>query len=203
MINVFIRKIFFFPSEVRHVFYRRFYRICFRLRGIHYGKRMRVFDSMYIKGRGQICIGDNFTFVSGGINPLNRNIKGCIYTKQPQAKIIIGNNVGVSSSVIWCNNSIHIGNNVLVGANCIIIDDDAHPIDFLNRRLRVGGGNSAPIVIEDDVWIGMNCIILKGITIGARSIIGAGSVVTKSIPSDVVAAGNPCQIIRHINVENK
>ena len=54
---------------------------------------------------------------------------------------------------------------------------------------------SASIVIEDDVWVGAHSIILKGVTIGARSIIGAGSVVTKSIPADCVAAGNPCRVI--------
>lgn len=58
---------------------------------------------------------------------------------------------------------------------------------------------SAPITIEDDVWIGAHCIILKGVTIGARSIIGAGSVVTKSIPPDCIAAGNPCKIISRMN----
>ena len=57
----------------------------------------------------------------------------------------------------------------------------------------------SPIFIEDDVWIGAHSIILKGVTIGARSIIGAGSVVTKSIPADCVAAGNPCKVIRKLN----
>lgn len=55
---------------------------------------------------------------------------------------------------------------------------------------------SKPIVIEDDVMIGTRCIILKGVTIGARSVIGSGSVVTKSIPADSIAAGNPCRVIR-------
>jgi len=54
-------------------------------------------------------------------------------------------------------------------------------------------------VIEDDVWIGANCQILKGVTIGARTVIGAGSVVTKSIPTDCIAAGNPCKVIRKVN----
>ena len=58
---------------------------------------------------------------------------------------------------------------------------------------------SAPITIEDDVWIGAQCVILKGVTIGARSIIGAGSVVTKSISPDCIAAGNPCKIIKKLN----
>ena len=57
---------------------------------------------------------------------------------------------------------------------------------------------SASIVIEDDVWVGAHSIILKGVTIGARSIIGAGSVVTKSIPADCVAAGNPCKVLKSL-----
>ena len=57
---------------------------------------------------------------------------------------------------------------------------------------------SAPINIEDDVWIGARCQILKGVHIGARSIIAAGSIVTKDIPSDVVAGGNPCRVIRSL-----
>ena len=59
---------------------------------------------------------------------------------------------------------------------------------------------TSPIVIEDDVLIGMRCIILKGVTVGARSVIGSGSIVTKSIPSDCIAAGNPCKVIRLLNV---
>lgn len=58
---------------------------------------------------------------------------------------------------------------------------------------------SAPIVIKDDVLIGTRCIILKGVTIGARSIIAAGSIVTKSIPADCIAGGNPCKVIRKID----
>ncbi|MCH4017747.1 MAG: hypothetical protein LKE74_04740 [Prevotella sp.] len=53
-----------------------------------------------------------------------------------------------------------------------------------------------PIVIGNDVWLGANCLILKGVTIGARTIIGAGSVVTKDIPADCIAAGNPCEVIK-------
>ena len=86
----------------------------------------------------------------------------------------------------------------------MILDTDVHQLDYLARRgVRVSDKvddittvQSAPITIEDDVWIGANCQILKGVTIGARSIIGAGSVVTKSIPADCIAAGNPCRVIR-------
>jgi len=122
----------------------------------------------------------------------------------PDACITIGDHVGMSSPCVWIQSRLTIGNHVNIGGNCIIIDTDAHQIDYLARR---GGKQvdetdisttiqSAPITIEDDVWIGANCIILKGVTIGARTVIGAGSVVTKSIPSDSIAAGNPCRVIK-------
>ena len=86
------------------------------------------------------------------------------------------------------------------------MDTDAHSLDYLIRRSHnltsegysVDGVSAATvgIIIEDDVLIGTRCIILKGVTIGARSVIGSGSVVTKSIPSDSIAAGNPCRVIR-------
>ena len=101
------------------------------------------------------------------------------------------------------------GNYVKIGGDCIIMDTDAHSLDYMVRRLREKNADgfgmdglsaaTAPIVIEDDVLIGTRCIILKGVTIGARSIIGSGSVVVKSIPADCIAAGNPCKIIRYIN----
>jgi acetyltransferase-like isoleucine patch superfamily enzyme len=88
------------------------------------------------------------------------------------------------------------------------MDTDAHNLDYRVRASNEMIGKyykdsltaaSAPITIEDDVLVGTRCIILKGVTIGARSIIGSGSVVTKSIPSDCIAAGNPCRVIRMIN----
>lgn len=118
------------------------------------------------------------------------------------SKLSIHNNVGVSSSCIWCSKSITIGNNVKIGSGCVILDTDSHSLDFNNRRIPkvdFENTNRKAIVIEDDVLIGTNSIVLKGVTIGARSIISAGSVVTKDIPSDCIAAGNPCKVIKMIN----
>ena len=95
----------------------------------------------------------------------------------------------MSSTRFWVHDSVAIGDNVKIGACVLITDTDAHPLDYLARRTSNDGTKSAPIVIEDDVWVGAHSIILKGVTIGARSIIGAGSVVTKDIPSNVIAAG--------------
>lgn len=105
----------------------------------------------------------------------------------------------MSSTRLWIHESARIGNNVKIGGCVLITDTDAHPMDYVARRSSNDGTKSAPVVIEDDVWVGAHCIILKGVTIGARSIIGAGSVVTKNIPADCVAAGNPCKVIKSLN----
>lgn len=165
---------------------------------------MKVYNKVYIIGRGHITIGDDFLFTSGaGINPLCRNIRGTLCAIRG-AKIEIGDRVGISSSCLWAREYIRIGNNVNIGGDCLIMDSDVHPYDYnLRRRMPDNdfrGDNEmipvAPIQIDDDVWIGARCIILKGVHIGARSIIGACSVVTKDIPADSIAVGNPCKVIR-------
>ena len=132
------------------------------------------------------------------MNPIASNLQADVYV-EPGATLTIGNNVGMSSTRLWIHESARIGNNVKIGGCVLITDTDAHPMDYMARRSSNEGTKSAPVVIEDDVWVGAHCIILKGVTIGARSIIGAGSVVTKSIPADCVAAGNPCRVIKIIN----
>ena len=150
------------------------------------------------RGGARISIGDNFYFSSGdAVNPMTSNLLGAVYVESG-AELSIGNNVGMSSTRIWAHDSVAIGDNVKIGACVLVTDTDAHPMDYMARRTSNEGTKSAPIVIEDDVWVGAHSIILKGVTIGARSIIGAGSVVTKSIPADCVAAGNPCRVIKDL-----
>lgn len=159
-----------------------------------------------------LTIGDNFVFTSGdAINPLCRNIRGKIFIDE-SASISIGNNSGISSACLWAKEKIVIGNGVNIGGDCIIMDTDAHNLDWRVRARLVRDekgdiindsrtAKSAPIVIEDNVLIGTRCIILKGVTVGARSVIAAGSVVTKSIPLDCIAGGNPCKVIRYFDAE--
>ncbi len=207
--NNFIRKFFRIPLYLKIHIFIACNRIFFSLIGIHYGKNMRIYNRVYVTGQGHITIGDNFVFISGdSINPICRNICGSFYTSL-NGEIIIGNNVGISSACLWANKRIVIGNNVNIGGDCLIMDTDAHPVDYLKRRDAYCSSVSwreyqkeipnKPIYIEDDVWIGARCIILKGIRIGAKSVIAAGSVVTKSIPSNVIAGGNPCTVIKKIN----
>ena len=211
MSTILRRLIFRSGPTIRTQLYIIFNRFFFRLNGAKFGKNLRVYDRFYLTMSlgAKMLIGDNFTFSSGdGINPLCRNIRGKIFIGE-NASITIGNNSGISSACLWAKEHISIGNNVKIGGDCLIMDTDAHSLDYCIRNGYITDDNgnsidtvsakSAPIIIEDDVLIGTRSIILKGVTIGARSIIAAGSVVTKSIPADCIAGGNPCKVIRLIN----
>lgn len=90
---------------------------------------------------------------------------------------------------------VHIGARTLIGP-AVQIYTAVHPLDAMARRDREAG---RPVHIGDDVWIGGGAIVLPGVRIGDRSVIGAGSVVTRDIPDDVLAAGNPCRVIRRLD----
>ena len=150
---------------------------------------------------GSIKIGKSFYMSNGRhINPLCGNSQGHFHVENG-AKLIIGNNVAISSTRIWCAKQIIIKDNARIGGNVIIIDTDAHSMNYHDRRdvlIDEANKKDMPVVIGEDAFIGMNVIILKGVEIGDRAIIGAGSVVTKSIPADCIAAGNPAKIIKRI-----
>lgn len=190
-----------FMKRVRNRISSYYNLLRFNLYGVEHGKHCVVHGKLYINlfPSASLKIGDDLYFSSGwGINALCANRRGMIYATW-DASIIIGNNVGMSSTVLWCHKKIVIGNNVKIGGNCILIDTDAHDINYVNRRRPATDRDAAsPIIIEDDVFIGTNCIILKGVTIGAHSIIAAGSVVTKSIPADCIAGGNPARVIKNL-----
>ena len=197
MLNLLL-KLLNLPITLRIKFYPYVNRMILRSYGIVLGKNIQIPGKVHwlIRG-GKVCIGDNLYFSSGdAVNPIGSNLQGAIYV-EGGASLTIGNDVGMSSTRMWIHDSIKIGDHVKIGGCVLMADTDAHPIDFNVRRSSNKGTKSAPIVIEDDVWIGAHCIILKGVTIGARSIIGAGSIVTKSIPADCVAAGNPCKVIKY------
>lgn len=188
------------PRKIRELFFVWINPVLLRLAGVKLGKRSTIRNRVYIaiERNATVDIGEDFNCYSGeGWNPLSRNLRSEIYVKTG-AHLQIGHHSGMSSACIWVNKSVSIGNYVKIGANTVIVDNDCHSLNCQFRRNSVFDAeniNSASIIIEDDVLIGANCIILKGVTIGARSIVGAGSVVTKSIPSDCVACGNPAKVI--------
>ena len=192
-------KILNLPTALRIKFYPSINRMILRTYGAVLGKNIQIPGKVHWLIRGsKVRVGDNLYFSSGdAVNPIGSNLQGAIYVESG-ASLTIGNDVGMSSTRMWIHESVTIGDNVKIGACVLITDTDAHPLDYLARRTSNEGTKSAPIEIEDDVWVGAHSIILKGVTIGARSIIGAGSVVTRSIPADCVAAGNPCKVIKTI-----
>ena len=127
---------------------------------------------------------------------INRPCGLSTYSKQ--AQILIGENCGFSGAIIAAYNKIEIGNGVIAGANTTITDFDWHSMDPANRNT---GKEmlSAPVSIGDNAWLGLNCLVLKGVTIGENAIIGANAVVTSSIPANVIAVGNPARVIRDLN----
>lgn len=138
----------------------------------------------------KIFIEDNCTFLSSfASNKIGINHPCTISTLTTDATLTIGKSCGFSGVSIGCFDKIEIGDNVRVGANVLITDSDWHLDDP-----RVGF--PCPVVIGNNVWLGYGVTILKGVNIGANSIIGANSLVVSDIPENVLAAGNPCKVIR-------
>ena len=197
------RKLVGVAQHFINLFYRIVNLLHALLLGIPHGKRYIIHGRLAFRvaSKASIKIGDNFYYSSGrNLNPLCASDRGMICVNDG-ALLSIGKNVGMSSTRIWSHSSITIGNNVLIGGGCILVDSDCHSLQWMDRREithDVAHKKCAPIVIDDDVMIGMNCLILKGVHIGARTVIGAGSVVSKDIPSDCIAAGNPAKVIKRL-----
>lgn len=200
--------LFRIPRKIRKTFYLRYNRLMFRICGVKYGKNLSVFNKFYLHlaENARVTIGDNFIFSSDdAYNPLSRNIRGMIFVDRG-GELTIGNDTGISSSSIRVKEKVVVGNRVKIGADSIIIDTDSHSLDWRirgshelaedGRSLDAYMAKSRPIIIEDDVLIGVRSIITKGVHVGARSVIGAGSIVTRDIPADCIAAGNPAKVIK-------
>jgi acetyltransferase-like isoleucine patch superfamily enzyme len=184
-------------NKIRTVFLNRLIHLNCYLRGVKIGKRV-IFNGFpfVLRFRGsRIEIGNNCTLNSAKKSLLIGLLKPCTFVTLTQgSEIILGNNVGISGGVIIAASKIEIGNNVMIGANCTILDTDFHNTDQQKKNIN-NAPPSRPILIKENVFIGASCIILKGVTIGQNSIIGAGSVVINDIPDNSIATGNPCKVV--------
>lgn len=162
-----------------------------RLGGVIWGNTKFV-------NQGTFHVGRNVTIAGEGIDNVMRS--QIVILKD--AVLEIGDNTGMSQVSITCKQKIHIGSNVKIGAGTLIFDTNFHSIDWKIRADHdkdLSSAQNAPIHIGDHVFIGTRSIICKGVTIGDRSIIAAGSIVVKDIPADCIAGGNPCRVIKYIN----
>ncbi len=169
--------------------------------GVKYGKNLSLYGYPYIfKGpKGTIRIGDNCTFRSDPMSNMLGMMQRTYIISKYKGKVIIGNSVGISGSTIYSWKSIKIGDYTIVGSGSKIMDTDFHPIDSeLRKKAENDKARSEPVEIGENVFIGCNCIILKGTKIGNNCVIGAGSVVHGEFPDDCLIAGNPAKIIKKI-----
>jgi acetyltransferase-like isoleucine patch superfamily enzyme len=151
-----------------------------------------------IRRGATISIGKNVTLNSQNFGyHMNMHSPLKLYADRENAHITIGDDSRINGACIHAYERITIGKKCLIAANCQIIDGSGHDLSFDNVENRINtSGSASAIVIEDCVWIGANCIILPGVTIGYGSVIAAGSVVTQDIPSMVLAGGIPAKVIK-------
>jgi len=195
------------PSEFFNLIWKNVRAFCWQT--YLKSKGVTVGTNVILKGKpiilrftGAIRLGNNVTLLSNG-----RRYHTSVYAptrlmtdEKENAIIEIGDNTRINGASIHATERISIGRNCLIAANVTILDSDGHGLLPVQRNLI--NPVSQPVMIEDNVWIGINSIILKGVRIGRNSVIGAGSVVTKDIPSNCVAAGNPARVIKTFTHEH-
>jgi len=130
----------------------------------------------------------------------DKSVRLAIWSEQPdKGRIQIGNYCLICPGVrIGSAHEIVVGDNCMIASNAYVTDSDWH--DIYNR---ISIGKTAPVSIENNVWIGDSAIVCKGVTIGENSIIGAGAVVVDNIPANCVAAGNPARVVKQLDVGEK
>jgi acetyltransferase-like isoleucine patch superfamily enzyme len=172
-----------------------YYKFFARCRGVEFLGSCRMMGRPKFKlyPGTRVIVGDGCQFLSGHTDNLIGINRPCIVSVYNPGTIVkIGEDSGFSGTVIGAFAGITIGAHVKCGANTLITDGDWHPEDPRS-------GEPRPVVIGDNVWLGVGVMVLKGAKIGDNTIIGANSVVTGEIPANVVAAGNPCKVIRSNN----
>ncbi|MBD3271407.1 MAG: transferase [Elusimicrobia bacterium] len=168
------------------------------------GKNFKCWGKIIIRKSPEsiISIGDNAYIVSDVARASNALFTCMKLTAFFNSRISIGNCVGLNGVSITCRTtSITIGDGTMIAPNVVIVDSDFHALWPPEQRIdNMGYENDRAVLIGKNVWIGLNSIILKGVTIGDNSIIGSGSVVVNDIPPNVVAAGNPAKVLKKLDV---
>ena len=153
----------------------------------------------YIVNTGKIHIGD-FVRLPG---KQTINFSNKVFT---DPTLTIGNNTFIGHNVTFSiAREISLGNHCYIAGGVNIADNDGHPLDFKKRRDNFPPEKDSvkPVRIGNDVWVGRNAFILKGVTIGDRSVIGAGAVITTDIPPDSIVAGNPAKVLKTLSYKNQ
>ncbi|HEY8890100.1 MAG TPA: acyltransferase [Clostridium sp.] len=184
------------------MFKSNYYKIFMKLNKVSFGKNLNLFGVPVIfKKKGSVLkIGENCSIKSSFLsNLIGINHRTIIVTRTEEAKIHIGNNVGISGVTIYARKGITIGDNTLIGGNVKILDNDFHPLEVEARnRDDKNMIRSKEIFIGRNCFIGCNTLILKGSKIGDGCVVGAGAVVCGKFEGNSVVAGNPARVIKRL-----
>lgn len=173
-------------------------KIHLKINGVKYGEKLilRGWPFIFRFPQAKIELGNNCSINSNFFSNLIGLYQRTIIIARGNGQIKIGNNVGISGTTIYAWDNIEIGDYTLIGANVKILDNDFHPLDPVARMNNdLTYVKTKPIKIGKNVFIGCNCILLKGAEIGDNCIIGAGSVVHGKFADNCVIAGNPAKVI--------
>lgn len=158
-------------------------------RKIKAGRLFRVYGKVHFIGPGKVLFGDDVHVLGDMIKPAS------FTTAHPQARIIIGDHTGINGTSFACRQRIDIGQHCVIAAH-FITDNQNHSL-HTDRMINPDAPiQTAPIKIGNHVWVAAQCVIAHGVTIGDHSVIGACSLVREDVPAEVLAAGNPLQVIR-------
>ena len=166
-----------------------------------YCESAQVFRHLKSKAPGAVVFGDHVSVYGG-----------CSFSVGLKGRCSVGDFTLLNGALVMAEELIQIGSHCLISWNVGIADSDFHPLapaqriidahalaPFFKDRPPRPEIRTAPVIISDNVWIGMNAVILKGVTIGENSVVAAGAVVTKSVPPNVVVAGNPAVITKQLD----
>jgi acetyltransferase-like isoleucine patch superfamily enzyme len=173
----------------------------FAWQGIAWGRRWRIFGRPIIQRHraSRIVLGDGLVLRSWPrSNPLAPTHPVVLATRRADATLTVGADCGFTGATLVAAAAIQIGDRVQVGGNASIVDTDFHPLVPEERHANFNAGAAAPITIEDDVFVGMDALILKGVTVGEGAVVGAGSVVSRDVPPRTIVAGNPAEVVREL-----
>ncbi len=202
LINWFCYACFLGMQRLCAFLYTPLNRLLFKLWGVQLASGSKFWGRTMLSKHpvAALKIGRNALFRSAPFsNPLGLT-HACQLTVKRGAELIIGDDCGFSGTAICVIKSVVIGDRVWCGANVLITDSDHHAANPV-RRHRGEPGITKPVRIGNDVWIGMNAVILKGVVIGDGALIGANSVVVRDVPANSVVFGSPAKVIGKVPSE--